>query len=130
MLIAAGAVLFLLGALHSGLGERLIFRVLPGAQHFRPLGFPPVVGLPQSPLTSLRTTWHHLTIVGWTLAVILVRFGMRSELAESERFVVRAIAVCLAVSGVLWFVGTRGRHVAWAWFLLAAALAWLGARGA
>ena len=128
MLIAAGVVLFVLGALHSSLGERLIFRFFPGAPHFRPLGFPPVVGARQSPVTSLRTTWHHLTIVGWTLAVILVRFGGRPELAAGERFVVRAIAACLAVSAVLWFAGSRGRHVAWIGFLLAATLAWLGAR--
>ena len=128
MLIAASLILFLLGALHSGLGEWFIFRHIQGVSGFRPLGFPPIVGGSTPPQATLRSTWHNVTILGLAFAAILGRFAQLSTLTESEEFILRVISLSLLASSVLWFVATRGKHVGWLGFLLAAGLTWFGAR--
>jgi hypothetical protein len=128
MLIAASLVVFLLAALHSGLGEWFIFRHIQGVSGFRSLGFPPILGSPAPPQASLRSTWHNLTILGLAVAVILGRLALLPTLTESEQFLARVISFSLLASSVLWFAATRGKHVGWLGFLLAAGLAWFGAR--
>lgn len=125
MLLAAAVVVFILGLLHSGLAEPIIFRHLPKVPGLPSLGFPPIVAGPDPAHRSLRATWHNLTILGWMIAVVLARFGTLPALTSGERFVVQAISVSLAASSVLWFVGTRGKHLGWVGFLAAAILCWL-----
>jgi hypothetical protein len=128
MLIAASLTVFLLAALHSGLGEWFIFRHIHGVSGFRLLGFPPILGSSAPPQATLRSTWHNLTILGLGFAVIVGRLALLSTLTESEEFILRVISVSLLASSLLWFVATRGKHVGWLGFLLAAGLTWFGAR--
>ena len=127
MLTTAAAILVLLGLVHSVLGEHLVFRRATGLVGVPEVGFPPILGQPQSPMPTLRACWHILTVLAFGFAVMLARFGAQDALGESERFVVRAMAAALLCSGVVIGVGTRGKHFGWMGFFAVAALCWLGA---
>jgi hypothetical protein len=129
MLLAASIVLFLLGALHSGLGELMIFESLPRASGLPGLGFPPLIGAPESAVRTMRACWHLLTVFGWGFALLLGRYAMQSELGAGDAFVVRAMAGALLACALVMLVGTRGKHLGFAAFFAAAVLCWLGAPG-
>jgi hypothetical protein len=104
MLIAT-ACLVLLGVFHSYLGERFLIGPLLASPHFPELK----IDRPFAKGT-LRFAWH-LTTLAW--------LGMAYQLARGECSP-GPVAAVLALSGVLTHVGTRGRHAAWAVFLLGA----------
>lgn len=122
LLLAAGLLLVVLALAHSGLGELLLLRHL-GRLH--PL--PAVVGGERGGERDLRVTWHHLSILAWTFALILIHDASLGELGAGERFVIRTISISLVAAAVLWFTGTRGKHLAWPTFLAIAALCWVAA---
>lgn len=121
MLIAAAAVVFVLGLLHSVLGEMMIFRHLAGMSGLPRLGFPPMLRADAANRT-LRACWHLLTILGWTCAAILARLAALPALGSGERFIVHAMAISFGACAVCMGAGTRGRHVGWIAFLAAAIL--------
>ena len=126
-LAAAAWTLFLVGLAHSVLGELLVFRRVRGAAWLqsdtgRRLG--------RGHLGILWATWHGLTAIGWGVAAV---FGWLARLPPDVRsplaFIDDALACALAVTALLVFAGTRGRHPGWAGLLAAAALAWSGRGG-
>ena len=125
MLVAASIVLVVLGALHSILGEKLIFRRLERIEGLPLAGFPPIIGAKVPPDFALRATWHNLTIFGWTFALILGRWDLVT--AGGGHFLAQTVAIALLISAVLWAVASCGKHIGWLGFLLAAVLTWLGA---
>jgi len=126
MLLASAVLLAVVGLVHSVLAELTMFRQLPRATGLAPLGFPPIAGAAQSPVLTVRACWHLLTVFGWTFALILGRFAAQPTLTTGDRFIVQSIAAALAAAAVVMFVGTRGKHLGWAAFAAAAALAYLG----
>ncbi len=118
MLTAAGGVLFVLGLVHSVLGEIRLFRGFP-REAFPTVGFPPIVGAPDSLVPTLHVCWHLLTVLGWMLASILA-FG-----AIDQR-TVQIIAAALSLCAVLVAIWTRGKHIGWLGFSAAAVLCWAG----
>jgi len=127
MLVAASIVLVVLGALHSILGEKLIFRRLDRIEGLPLAGFPPIIGAKVPPDFALRATWHNLTIFGWTFAVILGCWDLVTPAAGGGHFLAQTFAIALLISAVLWAAASRGKHIGWLGFLLAAVLTWLGA---
>ncbi len=122
-LLSAGVLSCVIGAIHLGLGEYLIFRY---RKDFR--GFPPLLGSEEITLRTIRATWHIATLLAAIPAALLLRFAFLAELGAEERFAIQVIAAAFSISSVLIFAGTRGRHAGWAGFLLAAALCWMGLR--
>ncbi len=120
---AAGVLAFVIGLVHSVLGERLIFRRMRG------MGFIPTKGgqiLREAHVRILWVSWHLVTVFGWGLAVVLFWLAHPSAAQLSQSMVAKAILACLLCGSALVLVGTRGRHPGWVGLLLAAILTMLG----
>jgi hypothetical protein len=121
--VAAAALIFVIGLIHSVLGERLVFRKM------RVRGIVPTNGgqvLRESNVRILWASWHMVTVTGWCLALALwwLADPVHADLARSGLSM--AITGALAGSAALVLIGTRGRHPGWAGLLAAASLALAG----
>jgi hypothetical protein len=124
-LMAAGVLAFIVGLVHSVLGEILIFRGL------RSRGIVPTDRgelLRERHVRILWASWHVVTVLGWCMATILWWLAQDSSLSQSHEFVARAIAAAMLVSAAFVFVGTQGKHPGWAGLLGVAVLVFLGER--
>jgi hypothetical protein len=118
--VSAGITVFI-AATHSYLGEkRILPRLIAGAATLFQRD-PALMG------SILRWAWH-LTSLAWVaLALLLIAFTRMP--ADVRAVPVAIIAACLGLNAVVCFVTTRGKHVAWPFFLAASATAVLGALG-
>lgn len=120
LLVAAGTTIFI-AATHSYLGEKRIFpRLLDRAD-------PPTLGRSAALMRAIvRWAWH-LTSFAWVAlsAVLIALLGDPSGLRQTVGAIVAAY---LATGAIVTFATTRGRHIAWPFFLVAALTAWLGSR--
>jgi len=116
--LEAAAVLAVLVALaHSYLGERYILMRL-----FRRDDLPRLFGSSVFTQRTMRFAWH-LTSVAWLgFAALLV--ALASPGGAPTGVQTRIIAITFALSGLVAFVGARGRHLSWVFFFAIAALAW------
>lgn len=122
-LAAAAALVFVIGAAHSVLGERLIFRHLRARGAWVPTRGQPA--LREHQLRILWGCWHGLTALGWSVAAAL---AVLARQASPPAELLWALAAGLAGVGVIVLVSNRGRHPAWSALWLAAALTLLGQR--
>jgi hypothetical protein len=121
--LSAGVLAFVVGCIHSVLGERLIF------SRIRNRGLVPTQGgqlLHESHVRILWATWHAATAIGWGLAAILVWCSVHAEPGSVPRAVGLAIALAMLASSILVLVGTRGRHPGWLGLLGVAVLTVIG----
>lgn len=124
--VIAAALVFLVGLVHSVLGERLIFRRL------RQGGLVPTNGgtlLGEGHMRILWASWHVLTVFGWCIAAVLLRLSFSSASASSSRFIEQAIVIAALAGAALVFIGTRARHPGWVGLLGVAVLVWFGRAG-
>lgn len=122
-LLLAGALVLLIGLVHSVLGEVLIFR------RMRRGGLIPTMGEPllrERHVRILWASWHLPSILGWAFGVLLISIAAAAGEPVAPALVVRVMAVSLAVGSALVLVATKGRHPGWLGLLAAAAQAWLG----
>lgn len=120
--VIAGILALLTGAVHSILGEHLIFR------RMRKSGLVPTAGEPllrERHVRILWASWHVVTVFGWALGAILLRMSVRSTDPAFHAFVQNTIAIAMFASSLLVLVGTRGKHPGWVGLLCVAVLAWL-----
>jgi hypothetical protein len=120
-LLVAAALIFLLGLVHSLLGERYILIRL-----FRRSDLPRLFGSDLFTRRTLRFAWHLTTVVWFGIGAMLVHVVMGGPLSTPE--VGGIVAVTSAASALVSLVGSRGRHPAWVVFLAVAALVWVGTR--
>jgi hypothetical protein len=114
LFVSAGVTVFI-AVIHSYLEEK---RILP--RLFANAG-PIIRRDPALTRAILRWSWH-LTSVAWiTLALLLA--AMTRVPADARTLPVAIIASCLALSGLVCILTTRGRHIAWPFFMAAAASA-------
>jgi hypothetical protein len=124
LFIAAGALALVTGAVHSVLGEVLIFR------HVRSGGLVPGLNAPPLRERNIRilwATWHLASVFGWAFAVVLIGTGLNPSNESLRPLVLGAIVVANLGGSLLVFIGTRGRHPGWIALLLVAALTWIAA---
>ncbi len=115
MLIAAACLTFLIGIVHSVLGERFLLSRL-----FRRDNLPVIMGDVFYTKQTLRMAWHITTITWWGLALILIRLsGVEANLKAD---VLLTISVLFAATGLLAFVCSKGRHLSWIVFFAISAL--------
>jgi hypothetical protein len=122
--IAAAALAFVVGLVHSVLGEMMIFRRMR-----KPGRVIPTDGgtlLPGSNVRILWASWHVLTVLGWGMAAILVQLAQPAAHGVAEELIEQVIAVSMFVGSVLVLVATKGRHPGWIGLLGVATLVWLG----
>lgn len=121
--VAAGVLAFVIGLVHSVLGERLVFR------RMRAKGFIPTNGgqvLREPHVRILWASWHVVTVLGWCIAVALLWLAHPSNAQLVQSTVSKAIVAALLGSSVLVLVGTKGRHIGWMGLLTAALLVVIG----
>jgi hypothetical protein len=119
-LLAAAVLAFLVGLVHSILGEILIFgRMRQGG--LIPTNGGRVIG--ERHVRILWASWHVLTVFGWCLAALLLWLSQAQTTADA--FPLHAIVVATIAGSVLVLVGTRGRHPGWVGLLGVAVLAGL-----
>jgi hypothetical protein len=123
LLLAAAVLAFVVGLVHSILGEHMIFR------RMRRGGMVPTDGgrvIGEGHVRILWASWHVLTVFGWCLAALLAWLA-QAPTADAHRLVAQAIAVAMVLGAAFVFVGTRARHPGWIGLLGVALLAWMGA---
>jgi hypothetical protein len=116
---AIGAVL--LGIAHSTLGERLVFPRLLASENL-----PRLRGSLEFTRSILRWAWHltSLAWIGFAYLLFLIAAGRTPDAVALSRI----IAVVFGLTGLVAFVTTRGRHVAWPLLALVALASWFGVR--
>ena len=122
-LLAAAILAFIVGLVHSALGERLVFRRL------RKGGAIPTNGgtlLGEGHVRILWASWHVLSVFGWGISCILLWLAFHAPARASAGFILNAIAVSMLCGAGLVFVGTKARHPGWAGLLGVAVLVWIG----
>jgi hypothetical protein len=117
----AATVAVFISCAHSYLGERSVI--------------PRLLRLENLPLLRrdraftgaiLRWAWH-LTSFAWLgFAFLLYAVAARITIGPVE--LARTIAVIFGVTGLVTFVTTRGRHIAWPFFTIVALAGWFGVR--
>ena len=122
-LAAAGALAFIVGLVHSILGETMIFRRL------RTKGVIPKSGsnaIGERHVRIIWASWHIVTIFGWLIAAGLVWLAALPVPLQSQATLLSAIASAMIVSSLLVLIATKARHPGWAGLLGVAALTWFG----
>ena len=110
-----------MAAAHSYLGEK---RILPRLLN---RDDPPTLGGSPTLMRSIvRWAWH-LTSFAWVaFAAILIALG--NDPSPLRQSVGGIVAAYLGIGAIVTFATTRGRHVGWPCFLVAAVATWLGTR--
>ena len=122
-LLSAGLLTFLIGAVHSVLGEVRVFR------HLRSRGWVPTQAAPvlrEFQVRILWGSWHLVTIFGWGLSAALIRLARPDMPADLRVGLAGIVAVALAAAALLVAGATRGKHPAWIALLLATGLVTAG----
>ncbi len=117
--IAAAVALTLVGAVHSVFGERLIFRRMRTAP-----GIPTNGGsvLREPHVRIMWVSWHLVSILGACPAIALVWLALPENQALLVSPLSVSIFISVVASGLLVFVGTKGKHLGWAGLLCVALL--------
>lgn len=114
-------ILSIMAVVHSIQGEKLIFRRLHNLD-----GLPAVRGSAANTKTTLRFTWHVLSVLGIGSAAILYYYAQFAALTSVQIVVVKIFAVTFFASFIVALIGSHGRHASWVGFLIVSALCWLG----
>lgn len=117
MLLAAAVLVIGIGLVHSWLGEKYILMRL-----FRQT-LPALFGDDRFTRQTLRFAWHLLSVSWFGLAaiVLLTEFG---EISRTNLLTV--VSGTFAVTALVAFVVSRGKHLSWIVFTTIAALCLLG----
>jgi hypothetical protein len=118
----AGILAIIVSAVHSILGEVLIFRQL------RVRGIIPTNGAPllkERHVRILWASWHVVTVFGWAFAAVMLRLAFPTDDGSFQTFVKHAIMVSMLASALLVLLGTKGKHPGWLGLAAVAVLIWL-----
>ncbi|MBT8114034.1 MAG: hypothetical protein KJP04_01545 [Arenicella sp.] len=121
-LLIAALLMFIVGVIHSVLGEVLIFR------HLRQNSIMPTLSAP--PLTQRHVrihwaSWHIVTLFGFALGALLLWLSYPVAGFELELFIKHVVIVAMLLSSILVLYSTRGRHPGWLALAAVALLIWL-----
>jgi hypothetical protein len=108
---------FLIGVIHSYLGERFILIRL-----FRGDRAPHLFGSDYFPKGTLRFAWHITIFAWWGFGYLLFRISAEEEnLVQS---ILYTISTVFMLSGIFSFCFTKGKHLSWVVFLAIAGLSY------
>ena len=122
-LIAAAVLAFIVGLVHSVLGEVMVFsRMRQG------LIVPTNGGsvLQQRHVRILWASWHVLTVFGWSFAAVLFLLSSEPSAEPLRVSLLQAVAVAMLFGSFLVLYGTKARHPGWLGLLGVSVLTWLG----
>ncbi len=115
MLFTAGILAVLLGAVHSVLGEKLIF------SDWR--ANPPTIL--RRHRNILWASWHIVSFLGLGIGGAFIWLSGKTDLIASLKPVLLSLALGFALSGLIVLYATRGRHPGWIVLLTIAVLTFL-----
>ncbi len=117
--IIATALLFIVGFIHSVVGERKLITPLSTQQSNSVFE--------QDPLNRpvLRVAWHITTIAWWGMAIVIFDLA---TLPNPPALTVHAMSVTFFLTGLSICLFTRGKHPAWVIFGIVSGLLWAGLR--
>lgn len=114
----AGILCFILGLVHSILGEVLIFRKLGKSNKIIPI-------IAKSKLKErhfriIWTTWHLTSLFGWCIGAILLKVATKCDIQTNEllQFILTSTTITMLCSSLLVFIATKGKHLGWAILLI------------
>ena len=119
MLLTGTILLLIIGIIHSYLGEKYLLIRL-----FRRDDLPKLLGSDWFTKRVLRFAWHLTTLAWWGFAAILYVLSNPTVNVQNEILII--IAVVFALSGVVSFSFTRGKHLSWLFFFTIAAISYYG----
>jgi len=119
LLFAAGILSFIVGLVHSVLGELLVFKKLRADSLVPTSTAPP---LKERNIRILWATWHLASFFGFAIGAILIHLAS-SELVPT--FIVNSIALSMTSGSILVLYATKAKHPGWVGLLLVAILCWL-----
>jgi hypothetical protein len=122
-LFTAAVIAFLVGLIHSVLGERLIFSRL------RQGSVVPTNGgtlLDERHVRILWASWHVVTVLGWCLAAVLLWLSRTATSSNLPWFLGLAVIFAMLFSSALVFIGTKAKHPGWIGLLVVAIFVWFG----
>ena len=118
-LMIGSLLLATLALLHSYIGEtRLLQKLLANPD------LPILQGSIQYTKAVLRWAWH-LTSLAW-LGFAAIFYALIQVPSEARHSIGIILTVILGLSAVIAFAATRGRHLAWIFFLAASLCIWIG----
>jgi hypothetical protein len=106
-LLAAAALIVLIGALHSILGERRLIGPMLAPQTRTGL-----LAASAYARAIVRFAWHLTTLSWWAIAVVVGLCAADPQSAWARELAV-IFASLFAAIGLVCFSTTRGRHIAW-----------------
>lgn len=118
-LLVAGVLSFALGLIHSVMGEVLIFRRMRNG-HIIPTNGHPI--LKERHVRILWASWHLVTVFGWGLGTILLRYSLYGSEQPNQLFIENTILLTMFSGALLVFIGTKGKHPGWVVLLAIAIL--------
>lgn len=110
MLLIACFLLIFIGFVHSYLGEKYLLMPL-----FKQDSLPKLYGSDWFAKRVLRFAWHLTTIAWWGFAAIFYLLTNSRENLQGQILLV--LAIVFAVSGVVSFVFSQGKHLSWLLFM-------------
>lgn len=124
--LIAGILSFLLGLVHSILGEYLIFqkkrekgKIIPSKRS---------EGLRERHLRIIWATWHLASVFGWCIGAILIKIALgQSRLnADFVDFLIQSVICAMFTGALLVLTGTKGKHPGWTVLLMITILLIIG----
>lgn len=124
--LIAGILCFILGLVHSILGEYLIFKTKRDKKNLVPTKVS--TGLKERHLRIIWATWHLASFFGWCIGAFLIKisFGQNNASVEFIDFMINSIIYTMFASSFLVLIGTNGKHPGWAVLLLIGILLIIG----
>jgi len=113
-LYLAALLTFLIGIIHSVLGERYILTRL-----FRRDDLPKLFGSAEFTVRTLRFAWHVTTVAWWGFAAILI---LLAQPTLNKSTIGLVIGITFLVHFAIALLGSRGKHLSWIVFLAIAAI--------
>ena len=121
MLKVAAILCFVLGIIHSCLGERYILIRL-----FRRDNIPHIFGSDYFTKGTLRFVWHITTFAWWGFAYLLWEISTGQEaIIQTVLYTISAVSL---VSGAFSFGFTKGKHLSWVVFMVIAGITYYVAK--
>ena len=120
MIEIAAILCFVVGLIHSVLGERYILIRL-----FRRDNIPHLFGNDYFTKGTLRFVWHITTFAWWGFGYLLWLISTSQEI--SSQTVLYVISAVSLISGIFSFGFTKGKHLSWLVFFVIAGLTYYSA---
>lgn len=124
--LIAGLLCFILGIVHSFLGEYLIFNQKRNSGKL----VPSIAGktLKERHLRIIWATWHLASVFGGCIGIVILKMAWIQEICDVSiaSFIIKTVIYSMLLASLLVLVGTRGKHPGWIVLLLIAILLIIG----